>query len=57
MGDSEGRIVDPPPAAFIVVDTNFLLLDLTLIQSIQAWHSKYKHVIVIPWTVIEECTA
>ena len=54
MEDLEGHPVDPPPSAFIVVDTNFLLSDLTLVLSVQAWHSKYKHVIIIPWTVIEE---
>jgi len=43
------------PSAFIVIDTNFLLSHLTLIQSIQAWHSKYRHAIVLPWIVIEEC--
>ena len=42
------------PSAFIVLDTNFLLSNLTLVQSVQAWHSKYRHVILIPWTVIEE---
>jgi len=41
-------------SAFIVVDTNILLDDLTLIQSVQAWHSKFQHVIAIPWTVIDE---
>ena|SRR5271163_1831151 len=54
MEDLEGHSTDPPPSAFIVVDTNFLLSDLTLVMSVQAWHSKYKHVIIIPWTVIEE---
>ena len=44
------------PSAFIVVDTNFLISHLTLVESIQAWHSKYRHVIVLPWTVIEERT-
>ena len=42
------------PSAFLVVDTNFLLSNLTLVQSLQAWHSKFKHVILIPWTVIQE---
>ena len=45
------------PSAFLVVDTNFLVSDLTLVQSVQAWHSKFKHVIVIPWTVIQERTS
>ena len=38
------------------MDTNFLISNLVLIESIQAWHSKYKHVIVIPWAVIQERT-
>ena len=42
------------PSAFLVVDTNFLITDLTLIQSVQAWHSKFSHVIVIPWIVMQE---
>lgn len=45
------------PSAFLVVDTNFLVSDLTIVQSVQAWHSKFKHVIVIPWTVIQERTS
>lgn len=44
------------PSAFLVVDTNFLVSNLTLVQSVQAWHSKFQHVIVIPWTVIQERT-
>jgi PIN domain len=45
------------PSAILVVDTNFLISDLTLVQSVQAWHSKFKHIILIPWTVIEERTS
>jgi hypothetical protein len=52
----KGAVHEAPPAsAYIVVDTNFLLLHLTLIESIQAWHSKYRHIILLPWVVIEEC--
>ena len=45
---------EKPPSAFIVVDTNFLLSHLTLVQSVQAWHSRYKHCVVLPYIVIEE---
>jgi predicted ribonuclease YlaK len=44
------------PSALLVLDTNVLLDDLTLIQSIHAWHSKFKHTIAIPSTVIDERT-
>ena len=48
------KTASPTPSAFLVVDTNFVLRDLTLVQSVQAWHSKFRHVIVIPWTVMQE---
>jgi hypothetical protein len=44
------------PSALLVLDTNVLLDDLTLIQSVHAWHSKFKHTIAIPSTVIGERT-
>jgi hypothetical protein len=48
------KTASPTPSALLVVDTNFLLRDLTLVQSVQAWHTKFRHVIVIPWTVMQE---
>lgn len=39
---------------FLVLDTNFLISHLPLLEEVQELHPQYGHTIVVPWIVIQE---
>lgn len=56
-------IADRPPSPqkktptvipMLVLDTNFLISHLSLLEEVRVLHEQYGHIIVIPWVVIQE---